>query len=1227
MIAEVVVEALPQWIMQAIIFVLVSQNVRNGTASPVDMTLYNYQNGSFLSVMPKSILISSCTMLKTWYDLVQEAREAGIPVAQKAVQLWNVGKGLPLDAIKSGSITSWGCSYEISDQEVVSLVDALGKNDSLERLDLSVAGFEWMPPVKREERSALSTLLEVMNGDPKALESLEALIISQATGWEIPVADLRGGPEKALKTMNEMPFLTKGGPEREEMHAMFELMCKNRNPEPGETELEFSYTAVTKIFTDAMKTGGNKKAKRDAWQKAVAQLITKGMTRRAHFKIVVGAEVLRKVGFGAQELLDLSFSPEELKEGFFEARELHEAGFAVAALKKLGYTPKDLWEAEIPAKEMKKVGYSATELKNGGYTAQQMKNSQSYSLDELRDARYKPVDLGEAGYLIPDLRAAKFTALDLRKAMIFNVQMMRDAGYSASEMKKAGYDATRINDAGYSAHEASEAGYTLPQMFQAAYSAVDVRAAGHGAVQMREAGWELMALKGAGFDASELMEAGYTAQEIKEAGTSLVQLKAANTPMASLKDIGYTAQRLKQQGYTAAEIALGARGRIDVRTLAMLPEDGGYTAKEMRGGPPPHITATELRKGKIFFLIEEWKDGGWPTKELREGGYSASEMKVCGYLAAELRKSGYTVQDLVEAEFPIVELRAIGAGAGELKEAGVLAKQLSEAGYSAKELLVAGFTAAELIACGYGVAALREAGFDAIQLRALGFSAAELKAYGYGAAALKEAGSVVKELKELGFPDQELEDAGFTRRAVEAVNGRPVRELKEIGAYTVTELREYGFVVKELRGIYTVKDIKDQGFSLDEIRAGGMPEHAVLAVDGRSTAQLRKAGYVAKILRKVGFHLPELAKGDYSATELKHARYGAEELRGVGFTAGHLRVAGFTSKQLRSAGYGLREMQEGGFFWKDLVIFLKATHAELTKAGFKGLDPKHELFLLYRPTSAEVYLTRNKLKMREGPTFDSTEAGTLAIGTRVCVLQRYELSDGTKRAQVALDGETKPLGWISVSRQGGDELGVSILSPRHEQEEARSFDVESLEGAVARVTEATAAAGAWASKVWATAGAWAEAAVAATGGDVAWEGEHVPVSGRSSRRVFKPQPIPTTQRPPKVKTITQRRLTGSHSPLTTPRASTCAPGALSNRSRPPSSVGSSHASSRLAELGAPNRRQEQARQRTLQNERIDELMDLREDSNERQVSRERVRQPPTINKDGDDGPNSGPLDV
>ena len=454
--------------------------------------------------------------------------------------------------------------------------------------------------------------------------------------------------------------------------------------------------------------------------------------------------------------------------------------------------------------------------------------------------------------------------------------------------------------------------------------------------------------------------------------------------------------------------------------------------------------------------MAEWKDGGWPVKELREAGYTALEMRLQGYGAKELNKHGYSIEDLVVGGYDIKTLRDIGATAGELRSAGINAKALSDVGYSAKELLVAGFSAEELIACGYGVAALREAGFTAIQLRALGFTAKELKDYGYGAAALKEAGCLVKELKELEFSDEELEEAGFSRRAVEAVNGRSVRELKEVGLYEVAELREYGYLVADLRGIYTVKDIKDQGFSLDELREGGMPEHAVLAVDGRSTKELRKAEYKAAILRKIGFLLFELAEGGYTASELKVARYGAEELKEVGFTAGSLRVAGFTSKQLRAARYGLKDMYEGGFEWFDLVIFLRATHADLTKAGFAGLDPLHRLFLEYREkeddeivadVKTSILSPRNTpgamtlaaqprmietdapLQVRSGVALTTKKLQVLPQGSKLKILEsRVWREDGTLRALVAPADEgggvaqILPHGWVTIK----DHLG----SPR-----------------------------------------------------------------------------------------------------------------------------------------------------------------------------------------------------
>ena len=66
----------------------------------------------------------------------------------------------------------------------------------------------------------------------------------------------------------------------------------------------------------------------------------------------------------------------------------------------------------------------------------------------------------------------------------------------------------------------------------------------------------------------------------------------------------------------------------------------------------------------------------------------------------------------------------------------------------------------------------------------------------------------------LGFPDEELIAAGYTRRSVEAWDGRSVRELRDAHErYTVRELKEYGFVVADFRGIYTVR-VRSSGRNL-----------------------------------------------------------------------------------------------------------------------------------------------------------------------------------------------------------------------------------------------------------------------------------------------------------------------------------------------------------------------------------------------------------------------------
>jgi len=152
-------------------------------------------------------------------------------------------------------------------------------------------------------------------------------------------------------------------------------------------------------------------------------------------------------------------------------------------------------------------------------------------------------------------------------------------------------------------------------------------------------------------------------------------------------------------------------------------------------------------------------------------------------------------------------------------------------------------------------------------------------------------------------------------------------------------------------------------------------------------------------------------------------------------------------------------MQEGGYSWKDLVIFLRATHAELTRAGYTDLDSMHELFMLYREKEDEqlihdmsilsprytarghqdvvaspragaldrteryVEVGSTPLKVRQGVALTSKFIGLVSQGTRLRVLDsRIWRRDGTRRVCVATT-ETEesqgptilPLGWVTAS--------------------------------------------------------------------------------------------------------------------------------------------------------------------------------------------------------------------
>jgi intracellular multiplication protein IcmE len=223
------------------------------------------------------------------------------------------------------------------------------------------------------------------------------------------------------------------------------------------------------------------------------------------------------------------------------------------------------------------------------------------------------------------------------------------------------------------------------------------------------------------------------------------------------------------------------------------------------------------------------------------------------------------------------------------------------------------------------------------------------------AAELRQLGCKAKLLGEVGFTAAELIKGGFHPREVEAVQTSAdgvtsVSALRAKG-YSAAELRMIGFQVAEMRsGGYTCRQVREGGFTQEELLEGGFRQRSVDATDGRPVSTLRVEGrYYAKDLAAIGFTTQEMFEGGYSTKELTEIGVGVAELKAAGASAGALREAGVAGRDLKAAGYTLRQLREGGFAWKELVIFLRSTHAELVEAGFAGLDPKDMIFKQYRP--------------------------------------------------------------------------------------------------------------------------------------------------------------------------------------------------------------------------------------------------------------------------------------
>ena len=90
------------------------------------------------------------------------------------------------------------------------------------------------------------------------------------------------------------------------------------------------------------------------------------------------------------------------------------------------------------------------------------------------------------------------------------------------------------------------------------------------------------------------------------------------------------------------------------------------------------------------------------------------------------------------------------------------------------------------------------------------------------------------------------------------------------------------------------------------------------------------------------------------------------------------------------------------------------------------------------PQTVEIFVVRTKLKMRGGCELDSEEAGDVRGGTRVKIIERGQLSDGTLRGRLASESDSTTLGWVSILAKDGQanlvetsawEGGASVTVP------------------------------------------------------------------------------------------------------------------------------------------------------------------------------------------------------
>ena len=813
LIIESVFESLFQCLLQSVIFVVVMKHVQAGVASQSEIALFE-----FAFVLPRSILISVLCMLKTWIKVVFEARKAGMTVLYKGYLLYEVGGGLPLDALTRSTITRYVCDRPLVPEEVKPLITALANNESLIYLDLGRSELRW------EAGAEGSELLELIADESAMLEPLCELSL-RPNGFCVPVKELRAlhtalscrdlhdtaisSDTAALQAslrarLKAAGLFTTQGPRVDELSFMADLTRSSElraaeldDPSQGAPSVHTSATAREAIELIRRAYAGDmpsmeQSAVRHQWEEAVIRAVVEGEMPHSLMHMLLSTEMLRKVGFTAGELLALP-------------------------------------EYATPVALVRQGRYSASELRAGKCTALELRKA--YTSEQLRQLRRNPSvrvarrfhaeelfnadDLAGAGFSAQDLRLAGFNAAELRDTRRFSGEKLRQGGFSAKSLLLAGLRDDEVLHAGFVAKELLSAGLTLQQLRHAGYSGRD--------------------LFGCGISITELKVAGFTAAEMRRS-----QFGPAELLKPPWRGVAYTLVELRAGGYTPGELLRTGQ------TVKELLHHAGYTTKNMI-------------------------DDGVSTEALKQH-CTAMDLAAAGVSIEELMALGYSKAAIQAAEHTATRTRSDALSAAQMVEPNEnVRKQRSRASYLSELKLIGGGSMAEVnaLAASTGAAVTAKATgksssfFSAAELRGANFSANELYRVSLDELAsveitrarVKDVGLLprFRECRAEGVPMDELLAAPFTENEK--------KRLARVG-FSASQLREAGFSVHDLKhaGV-ELKSLRAARFPVDELKAAGFGARALKAV-----------GYTARRL-KGEFSLPELLAVGFTEADLNQAGF------------------------------------------------------------------------------------------------------------------------------------------------------------------------------------------------------------------------------------------------------------------------------------------------------------------------------------------------------------------